>query len=89
MLSPSLQLYRRFLRLVGKFPVPAVRTRLQLNVREVFDLYRRETNPQAIRDLIAVGEQVLFSFTTFQRHRHLLYGCMVNRTYGPLRSLRQ
>ena len=57
--SSSTRLYRRLLRDARKFPVKPIRRKLAYNYREMFDLYREESDPQKIGQLLEDGEAAI------------------------------
>ena len=50
-MTTSLNLYRQFLREVKQLPVPAIRSKLTYNCRELFELHRREQDPEQLQTL--------------------------------------
>ena len=50
-MTTSLSLYRQFLREVKQLPVPAIRSKLTYNCRELFELHRLEQDPGQLQRL--------------------------------------
>ena len=57
--SSGTRLYRRLLRDIRKFPVKPIRRKLAYNYREMFDLYREESDPQKLGQLLENGEAAI------------------------------
>ena len=52
-------LYRQMLRDAGQFPILPIRRKLLYNYREMFDLHRLETSPEAIEKLVQAGHAAM------------------------------
>ncbi|KAI9592176.1 hypothetical protein BDF19DRAFT_452583 [Syncephalis fuscata] len=63
----AIALYRAALRTCDTFPIPSLRSKLKYNVRDLFDLYRHETEPKRIATLIENGQADLRVLTDFNR----------------------
>jgi hypothetical protein len=62
-----LSLYRAALRVCHVFPVPSLRRKLKYNVRDLFDLYRYETQPKQIDILVNNGKADLEFLASFKQ----------------------
>jgi hypothetical protein len=62
-----LGLYRNWIRAVYRFPEKRLHSKLRYNVREVFELYKREDNITEIENLVQRGYDDLGAFRQFEK----------------------
>lgn len=58
MKTEAISLYRQSLRVIRNIPLPALRQKLQYNVRELFSIYKAEPEHK-VAEVIADGRNVL------------------------------
>ena len=55
----AIRLYMQLLRQINKFPVIEMRSKLKFNLREMYDIHKREQNPDNLNKLLEDGENHL------------------------------
>lgn len=55
----AIRLYMQLLRQINKFPVIEIRSKLKYNLREMYDIHKRELNPENLNKLLEDGENHL------------------------------
>lgn len=65
--TDPLRLYRNLLREIRRFPIAIARPKMIWNVRELFELYRGESDPAKIAQLVAGGREDAEIISMFRR----------------------